>query len=326
MTLRGTGEHDASLGTIAIVVLTYDRLHLLQQCVENVLARTSAATREIVIWDNGSPDDTPDYLKSLDDPRLRVVCHDKNIGHNAYPEAVALTSAPYLIELDDDMIDAPNGWDQTLLRAFQTVPRMGFLASGLVNNPLDTAAHLMYNVHNYTPTEDSGVNLLLGPTGGYCAITSREIYDEVGGFSRERRAFFEEDGTYAAAVERAGYRTATLPDLQLAHAGGPHYSVQAKEKVRYYQAYQRRVARKVAVKRLLLGVPGVARLNRRRGWFKSPEETARSAEVARLFLEGSSAARATEGTPAEVEPHREKPEAIDVAAWATQRRGAHDQP
>ena len=286
MILSDNGAENAHPG-IAIVVLTYDRVHLLRQCVEKVLARTSPATREIVIWDNGSPDGTANYLKSLDDPRLRIVCHETNIGHNAYPEAVALTSAPYVIELDDDMIDAPDEWDLTLLRAFQAVPRMGFLASGLVNNPLDTAAHLMYNVHRYTPIDDSGVRLLLGPTGGYCAITSREIYDLVGGFSRERRAFFEEDGTYAAAVERAGYRTATMADLQLAHAGGPHYSVQAKEKVRYYEAYKRRVARKVAAKRVLLRVPGVAPLNRRHGWFKSPEETARSADVARLFLEGS---------------------------------------
>ena len=287
MTVGDSGAQRS--GTIAIVVLTYDRVHLLRQCVENVLARTSSATREIVIWDNGSPDGTADYLTSLGDPRLRIVCHETNIGHNAYPDAVALTTAEYVIELDDDMIDAPDEWDLTLLRAFQAVPRMGFLASGLVNNPLDTAAHLMYNVHDYTPIEDSGVRLLLGPTGGYCAITSRDIYDLVGGFSRERRAFFEEDGTYAAAVERAGYRTATMQDLLMAHAGGPHYSVQAKEKVRYYESYKRRVARKVAVKRLLLRVPGVAPLNRRHGWFKSPEETARSVEVARLFLEGSSA-------------------------------------
>jgi GT2 family glycosyltransferase len=48
--------------SIAIVVLTHSRVHLLQQCVENVLARTSTLTREIVIVDNGSTDGT----KALD--------------------------------------------------------------------------------------------------------------------------------------------------------------------------------------------------------------------------------------------------------------------
>ena len=302
MSLGQANARDEDKAQIAIVLLTYDRVHLLRQCVENVLARTSAATHEIVIWDNGSPDGTPAYLKSLTDERLRIVCHPRNIGHNAYPEAVALTTAPYVIELDDDMIDAPDGWDRTLLGAFQSIPRMGFLASGLVNNPRDTAAHLMYHVHEYTAVEECGIRLLLGPTGGYCAMTSREIYDSVGGFSRERRAFFEEDGTYAAAVVRAGYRAATLPDLQLAHAGGPYYSAQAPEKIRYYEAYNRRVARKVLAKRLLLRAPGVARLNQKHGWFKSPEETARSADVARLFLERPGCATTEEAARAETMP------------------------
>ena len=271
--------------TVAIVVLTYGRVHLLRQCVENVLGRTSSATREIVIWDNGSTDGTAEFLESVADPRLRFVRHPENIGHNAYPEAFALTTAKYLIELDDDMIDAPQDWDLTLVRAFEAVPTMGFLATALVDSPHDTAAHLMYHVHHYTEVEEHGVRLMLGPTGGHCALTSRELYDAVGGFHRERRAFFEEDGTYAAAVMRAGYRTATLADLRLTHAGGPYFSAQPKEKIEYYQAYQRRVARKVAAKRLLLRIPGLAALNRRHSWFKSPEATAASHDIAQLFLE-----------------------------------------
>ena len=74
--------------TVAVVVLTYNRVHLLSKCVENVLRRTSRATREIVIWNNGSTDGTRGYLDALDDDRLIVVHNDLNIGQNAYePEA-----------------------------------------------------------------------------------------------------------------------------------------------------------------------------------------------------------------------------------------------
>ena len=95
---------------IAIVVLTHNRVHLLRQCVEKVLGRISEQTTEIVIWDNGSTDGTAVYLDSLDDPRIRVVHHPENIGQNAYAEAFRLTSAPFMLELDDDMIDAPDAW------------------------------------------------------------------------------------------------------------------------------------------------------------------------------------------------------------------------
>ena len=69
---------------IAVVVLTHNRVHLLRKNVENVLLRTSPATREIVIWNNASTDGTAEYLESLDDPRIRVVRSEKNIGQNAY--------------------------------------------------------------------------------------------------------------------------------------------------------------------------------------------------------------------------------------------------
>src|SRR4051794_13036049 len=35
--------------TVAVVVLTHDRVHLLRECVENVLMRASPLTSEIVI-------------------------------------------------------------------------------------------------------------------------------------------------------------------------------------------------------------------------------------------------------------------------------------
>ena len=71
---------------IAIVVLTHNRVDLLRKCIENVLLRTSDATREIVIWNNGSTDGTREYLDTIDDPRFRVVHSDRNVGFNATPE------------------------------------------------------------------------------------------------------------------------------------------------------------------------------------------------------------------------------------------------
>ena len=49
---------------IAVIVLTYNRAHLLERCVEDVLLRTSDATREIIIWNNASDDETKEYLES----------------------------------------------------------------------------------------------------------------------------------------------------------------------------------------------------------------------------------------------------------------------
>jgi GT2 family glycosyltransferase len=260
---------------IAIVVLTHNRVDLLRQNVEKVLARTSMRTTEIVIWDNGSADGTREYLRARSDPRIRVVNHARNIGQNAYARAFAMTQAPYLIELDDDIVSAPEGWDAILLDAFRAFPRMGYLAANLANDPHDTAVryirYLREQRHAYVPVVENGVAVLEGPTGGGCTMTSRELYDRVGGFREHPTlVYWREDADYAERVQRAGFRCAILEGLEVVHHGGPFYSPSSSAKSRLHELEHRRRARRDRVKRFLLRMPFVAPLNNRLGWFEPP--------------------------------------------------------
>jgi GT2 family glycosyltransferase len=258
---------------IAVVVLTHNRVHLLQKCVENVLLRTSEATREIVIWDNASPDATSEYLKSLDDPRIRVVLSEENIGQNAYARAFKLTTSPYFIELDDDVVSAPVGWDAMMLDAFKRLPDVGFLAADLEDDPHDLASRYRHQIrpHEYTLVEENGVRLLTGPAGGGCAMTSRELNERVGGFREDKKqVFWLEDEAYIGDIAKLGFRSAVMADLRVHHTGGPHYTVASKEKVEYWERYKARRARRAAVKRVLYRVPLVPWLNRRFEWFQPP--------------------------------------------------------
>lgn len=259
--------------TIAVVVLTHNRPTLLRQCVENVLLRTSEATSEIVIWNNGSTDETAAYLDSLTDARIRVVHNETNVGQNAYAQAFALTTADYLVELDDDVVAAPPCWDETLLAAFTRLPEIGFLAADLEDDPHDVAAHYRYRIrpHDYTPLEVNGIRLLRGPAGGGCAMTSRGLYERVGGFRQHKTlVFWEEDSAYIEDIEALGYQAAVLADLKVLHTGGPHYTRPSAEKEAYWARWNRRRARRAAVKRLLIRVPFLRRLNGRYGWFVEP--------------------------------------------------------
>jgi len=275
--MSGVETADTSARTgddIALVVLTHNRVELLRKCVESVLGRTSSHTREIVIWDNASPDATAEYLRSLDDPRIRIVISDKNIGQNAYAQAFALTTAPYLVELDDDVVEAPQDWDATLLGAFKRLPQIGFLAADLEDDPHDLASRYRHHIrpHEYTLVEENGIRLLRGPTGGGCAITSRELNERVGGFRQNKKeVFWLEDAAYIADLERIGFGAAVLADLRVHHTGGPHYTKSSKEKVAYWQRWKAKQERKAAVKSVLLRIPFVRPLNARFGWFVPPD-------------------------------------------------------
>jgi GT2 family glycosyltransferase len=260
---------------ISIVVVTYNRLHLLRRCVDDVLGRTSDKTREIIVWNNASVDGTREYLDTLDDARLRIVHHSENIGTNAYAHAFALTTQDYLDELDDDVIEAPDGWDEQMLAAFVGIPRMGYLSANLVDDPNDSASqyvkYLREERNAYTRREIDGITILEGPTGGGCTMTSRELYERIGGFrQRDDLIFWHEDAAYVHDVHRLGYRSAVLENLSVWHAGSPYYSKTSPAKNAFHIRQARINARKDFVKRVLLRAPFVAALNARHGWFEPP--------------------------------------------------------
>jgi GT2 family glycosyltransferase len=265
---------DGCTSVIAIAVLTHNRLPVLRQCVENVVARTSELTSEIVIWNNSSEDGTREYLASLSDPRLKIVNHAENIAMNAIGRAFRLTTAPYLIELDDDVVDAPERWDETLLAAYRRLPRIGLLCASIAYDPDDPASrYLKYmreEVGAYVAREINGVRILEGSVGGACTMTSRALYDRVGGFKEHRRyPYWRPEIPFQRAMRKLGYYSAFLADLEVRHQGGSE-TKPPRPKAVYHEYEYRSRARKNVVKRMILSVPFAAALNRRYRWFDPP--------------------------------------------------------
>lgn len=256
---------------VAVVMLTHNRAPLLRQCLERVVARTSERTVEIVVWDNGSTDETPELLASFGDPRLRTIRSERNVGLSAYADAFALTSAPYLVQLDDDVVDAPSRWDETLLEASVRLPHVAFLAADVEVNRDDRVSFRRHQLDTYVEEVVNGVRLLRGPTGGWCTITPRSAYDAVGGMPRRPRfSYYDADGDFVSRLERHGYEYALLAGLRVRHAGDPPHRPGHPGKVRYFNYERRRRAWRNGAKRALLSVPGVRDANQRRGWFHEP--------------------------------------------------------
>jgi GT2 family glycosyltransferase len=178
-----------------------------------------------------------------------------------------------MVELDDDVVDAPQGWDSTLLDAYRRLPEIGFLAADLVDEPDDPVSRHRHYVRpdEYRLYEANGVRLLEGPTGGWCAITDRKLSDQVGGFPEHDKIYFNEEAEYMGKIAKLGYGAGILADLQVHHMGGPRFTYQSPEKVELWARWYRQAVRRDRVKRMLLRVPLVGRINTRLGLFRPPD-------------------------------------------------------
>jgi GT2 family glycosyltransferase len=227
---------------ISIGMVTFNRLKLLKKCYVNVLLKTSPLTKEIVIWNNGSIDGTKEYLDSLNDKKLKIIHHHKNIGVNARAKVFSLTEHDYIISLDDDVIDAPENWDEILYNAYRKLPEIRFLSSYIIDDGEGTHARYMFRqrkIQNKKTVNIEGCDLIMGSAGAWCAITDRAAYDEVGGMKENKKfVFWNEDTLYKKELMDKGYQSAILKNLCVFHAAGPYYlndkRIQ-KEKDKYFK-------------------------------------------------------------------------------------------
>jgi glycosyltransferase involved in cell wall biosynthesis len=104
---------------ITVIVVTYNRLNLVRQCIEGIIVQFQNK-HEIIVVDNCSEDNTTDVLKNKYGSRIKVIRNDfkesladcKNTGvRQACGEIIAFT--------DDDCVPAEN-WLERISSSFES--------------------------------------------------------------------------------------------------------------------------------------------------------------------------------------------------------------
>jgi glycosyltransferase involved in cell wall biosynthesis len=92
---------------ISVCLPTYNRAHYLRETIASMLAQT-ATDFELIVADNCSTDSTPQVVAAFQDPRIRYVRNDENIGHyRNMDRALALARGAYVCIIHDDDVYAP---------------------------------------------------------------------------------------------------------------------------------------------------------------------------------------------------------------------------
>ena len=128
---------------IICVIVTYNRLSLLKECIAG-LKEQVIPVNKIIIVDNHSNDGTPAYLSSIaNDKTFHIITMPKNVGGaGGFCEGIkhaALSHADWIWVMDDDTIPQKDSLEKML--PYTNIAKIGFINSTVVWT--DGSPHLM---------------------------------------------------------------------------------------------------------------------------------------------------------------------------------------
>lgn len=107
-------EWDPERPVITCLMSVYNGETYLREAMDSILDQTYT-NFEFLIINDGSTDDTVNIIKSYDDPRIRLVHNEENIGlTKSLNKGIDLANGEYIARMDADDISLPKRFERQL--------------------------------------------------------------------------------------------------------------------------------------------------------------------------------------------------------------------
>ena len=211
---------------VSVVIANLNRRDLLERCLSSIW-KQAFTDFEVIVVDNGSSDGSAAFLRSINNPKLRIVELPVNRGFAGGCNAgIAIAQGRLIATLNNDAEADPRWLDQ-LVRGMDSHPDIGMCASKILlhgdRDRIDKVGHLMYpdglNHGRGSGEPDQGQyekpEEVLFPDGA-AAIYRRKMLDEVGLFDE---AFFAygDDADLGLRGRLAGWGCIYVPTAVVYH-------------------------------------------------------------------------------------------------------------
>jgi GT2 family glycosyltransferase len=208
--------------TVSVIVPSLLGRRLLAECLGGLDRATVEA--ETVVVDNGWTDRTADWLAS-EHPTVRVIHNARNVGFAAaINQGIRATTGRWVALLNDDATAEP-GWLAALVRAADSDPRIGAVASRMMfRDSPDVVCSAGVRVDSSYGAWDLLVGSrawpaapveVFGASAGACLLR-RAMLDDVGPLEETFFAYLE-DVDLAWRARLRGWRAVLAPDAVVAH-------------------------------------------------------------------------------------------------------------
>jgi GT2 family glycosyltransferase len=211
---------------VSIVVPTFGRWEWTAATLGALLANTESCY-ELIVVDNGSPDDTVERLTGQTE-NVRLVQNSSNLGFGvACNQGASHARGEFLVFLNSDVLVAP-GWLAPLVGRGASV-RVGAAGPRFLDpdGTVQEAGPLLYRGGATSPHGRAEVDAqgsrrprIVDYVSAACLLVRRRAFDDVGGFDAAFGAGYYEDVDLCLALARCGFLTVVEPRSTVTHVFG----------------------------------------------------------------------------------------------------------
>lgn len=225
---------------ISIIVLCFNQLEYTQECVESILRNTAYPNYELILVDNHSTDQTADYLKGLDDPRIKIVLNETNRGFaGGNNDGIRVSDGDYIVLLNNDTV-VTRGWLTNMVKKYREkhVGVVGPVTNSIGNEAMINLGYykdikkMPALAYDYTARHMGENYPNSGTLAMFCFMISRKVFEDVGELDENYGIGMFEDDDYCMAVRKAGYKVILAEDVFIHHYGNVSFKKLTDEKYR----------------------------------------------------------------------------------------------
>lgn len=232
---------------VSIVIPAHNKVEVTYLALCSLLLAQNNASFEVIVVDDASSDETA---------TLEEIVSGITVLHNAEPQrfiracnaGVAKARGQYVVLLNND-VEVTSGWLDQLIDGFSRFDGVGAVGSKLLypTGELQDAGGMVWgtgNPWNYGNRQNPWAPQFsyarqVDYLSGAALMTTRDIWDEVGGLSSYLEPMYFEDTDFSFKVRDAGYKTFFIPSSIVYHYEGMTSGTDVSTGYKRYQEVNR---------------------------------------------------------------------------------------
>jgi len=221
---------------VSVIILNWNTKNLLEKFIPIVIENSESQNVEIVVADNGSTDNSLEWLKK-NYPQIRIIAFPQNYGFSeGYNKAISTVTSKFSVLLNSDVAPA-KGWLEPLIKIMNNNKNIAAVAPKIkdFNNPQKFeyagAAGGFIDIFGYPFCRGRIFDVLEEDNGQYdterkifwgsgaALMVSTELFNSTGGLDKDFFAH-QEEIDWCWRVKNMGYEIIFTPESEVFHVGG----------------------------------------------------------------------------------------------------------